>query len=934
MDEKHILKISREFPPLLRNETAYSDDILEAIYSEVTQNGGNEHKKRIGIAWMPSRKANIRTQDDEEDRWTPKDDLRPLNDVCTKFCCQTFFPNALARLAMVGNILRLYNRFSKRNGLRYKIIFKGGVMLRLVLLQFWKSFPETVSHLAIEYLRDEKAIGLGDFDFEIVPDELGEHEITQERKYKYLYVNTFALMYLQKYLVREIETKRTHMLNVSWNREVKESDLRDRLQAEIDSLPKTNSLSGARVNRVVIGSKVDTPPKGFKTRSGQAAPTQRKSVFVFKAPDKSIYVCDASVVARDLGMRESTMRRCEIGRRNDFLYTTCNMHINEDPDEQTRKQQLDSHFHLSRIKHTFTMYYTTKTGEKRCDRISGEMVDLSMGDPNDEKRKWMHDAIRGDSFRRYHILGVPDVDFWSYSPEKFWKDHEGMLHRSEVPPWDAPKYGKRIVRYIAFLIIVVMTEGNDSLSRRVDALRSLLKYVNTSMREKMKRTGNSAVDHFADVEHDTISSDLSTSAELGQYLTTLRGHMKRLVDIAATAVEELSQIRPFRALDITHLDYMDQHKLVMTGGIVSQTEWSPKQARASKIIKKRFNSHQDLDKLVNRCVYKSDPRLRANAIDVIDNVIRQLGSRPAAMNVTQNIEWILMALVYTYVPSPSRPDVIAFLIKRGILSSSIDRVDNRDFKLSYTLIALDVAVPSIEDLGGLLAIGRKMIPIISKVVTVELCKRIAKCIHRAAKGSIEVRFGTRPIPKEWNLVNDLHLYDFYVTEDDKYTTKSPVSDLFTVRMLTAGQSVKGALRSSTETGIATLDVTVPFFIRYEKYTIPTSWFVLRLTFIDPSRKRHTFLNRREDMQIHFGKTVTALPFYTFADTPHTLYGSMVRPGTLGAIAAIGKKMGTDFPVLDPTDREVMKRVSKYLNDDGTIRPIHVIEGENLEDRRF
>jgi hypothetical protein len=411
--------------------------------------------------------------------------------------------------------------------------------------------------------------------------------------------------------------------------------------------------------------------------------------------------------------------------------------------------------------------------------------------------------------------------------------------------------------------------------------------------------------------------------------------MKRLVDIAATAVDELSRIPPFRALDITHLDYMDRHKLDPAGKPVIQTKWSLKQARADRRIKKRFNSHQELDKLVNKCVYTADPRLRASAIDFVDDVIRQLGSRPLAMNVTQNIEWILMALIYTYVPSSKRPDVIAFLIKRGILSSTLDRVDVRNYKLSYTLIALDVAVPSIEDLGGLLAIGRKMIPIVSKLVTVGHCQRIAKCIHRAAKGSIEVHFGTRPTPKEWNLVNDLHLYDFYRAGGGEYITKLPTSDLFTVRVESAGPGGMDALRSLRETGIATLDITVPFLIRYKEYTIPTAWFVLRLTFIDPSRKRHTLLNRRENMQIHFGKKVTTLPFYTFADTPHTLYGSMVNPGTLGAIAAIGRKLGTEMPTLDPEDREVMRMVSTYLYDDQqTIRPIHVIEAENLEDRRF
>ena len=162
-------------------------------------------------------------------------------------------------------------------------------MLHLVLLQFWKKFPETVSHLAIEYLHEEKAIGLGDFDFEIVPE--GKGDISRERKYKYLYVNTFILLYLQKKLVREITTGKSRMLNVSWDRRAKEADLKTRIQAEINSLPKENALHGATVHRVVVGSAVANPPKGFKTRSGLNAPTQRK-VFLCSVIRRIPRACD------------------------------------------------------------------------------------------------------------------------------------------------------------------------------------------------------------------------------------------------------------------------------------------------------------------------------------------------------------------------------------------------------------------------------------------------------------------------------------------------------------------------------------------------------------------------------------------------------------------------------------------------------------------
>lgn len=556
-------RTSSFFPSILQYTLDLPDGLLTAAVGEVqrsTKLGG-----RIGREWHPTKNVKMRKDDDA---WIDRQAFKPLDDVCTKFCTNMFFPDATARMNMVGNVIRLYDRLAKLHGFKYKIIFKGGVMLRLVLLHFFRRFPDTTSHMAIQYLRDEKAIGLGDFDFEIVPDD--EYP-SQETLYRYLYVNTFVLMLLQKSLVSEIRAGKSGLLTTGWDVAAAETDLKGRLQKEVAGLPSEHPLHGATVERVVVGSRVRDPPRGFETRNGRTSPEQRASIFIFRCGtgggsdgggDGETCVCDVSTVAQEMGMSERTMRAMGIsGGGNDFLYTTCNTHINEIPPPRTRRQELNPHFHLSRIKHTFTMYYTTADGRRRCDRLAGEMVDLSMGDPSDEIRNWKHEVIPGDDYRDYPIVGVEEVVFRSYSPANFLKDHEQMIHLRETPPWLVPKYEKRVVRYSAFLVLYVMSEVRTGSRERLQALRQLIRYLGSDLDEPMDRTGVEVVDHFAHTEFEAMREG-AAPAEKRKYLDTVVRHLSTIVSIVRVGLRELTGgDSPFEAMDITHLDYMERHRI-------------------------------------------------------------------------------------------------------------------------------------------------------------------------------------------------------------------------------------------------------------------------------------------------------------------------------------------------------------------------------------
>ena len=64
------------------------------------------------------------------DHWVTNEQLKPLNDVCTKWCTNKYFPDAFSRVNMVASVIRLYDRLRDVTGLKFNIVFKGGVMIK------------------------------------------------------------------------------------------------------------------------------------------------------------------------------------------------------------------------------------------------------------------------------------------------------------------------------------------------------------------------------------------------------------------------------------------------------------------------------------------------------------------------------------------------------------------------------------------------------------------------------------------------------------------------------------------------------------------------------------------------------------------------------------------------------------------------------------
>ena len=546
-------------------------EIRDAVYR--SQRSG----KRLGEEWMPENAGVIRKRTDD-DRWESREDMRVLDDVCTRFMAKKFFPDAFIRINMTVNMIRMYDTIAKELRLPYKIVFKGGVMMRLLVLEFLHDLHVSVRHEAIDYLsQEQQAVGVSDFDFEIVPDDRNQ---SASETYRQVIVNSLFLLWLRKYLEEGIILKghtdvdkydtSHHLMNTAWDYAESEYELRDMLQKEVESLPSDHALAGVRIDHVHIVHPERRPPQlEHRTRFERREPTARENLYIFKRSvadglRQEVHVAPADEVLRTLDV--SKKLREHLAPSMGALYCTCNQHIGEH-EPRAHSLSMSGNFHLSRIKHAFYMYYTTRDGKRRIDRLAGEVVDLSQSHYGalDERKGHIYQD-HPHPWTVYPILEVPGQSIRSYTLPALLHDIQDVLHHGEVVPWMNRKVSKRLVRYCVVLAMVVYSQPL-ARSEKHASLRTLLAYLDDSTRvrrEKMRRTKVAVVNDFADHEHTSLkthcrSANAASCSEVRTYYASMRRHLAKMLDLMMRDERggtELATSLPLNAMFVGHSDQL------------------------------------------------------------------------------------------------------------------------------------------------------------------------------------------------------------------------------------------------------------------------------------------------------------------------------------------------------------------------------------------
>lgn len=556
-------------PKVLLYDLPIAVDWMQNLHSSISSS--SKAKDRLGDGWLPFGRSKPIRKDDMDSTWASKEELNPLNDACTSFCTSMYFPRATDRATYVLNAFRLFDKYfevTRPQHSRPRLMFKGGVALRFVMTEFLQSLPVEQRAMGTRYLRENGALNISDFDFEIVRNQKMDPGETHA-----MILETYAvLLGLQKAMAVEVRLRQTgkrmhRLMNTRWETQQVQNELKGRLQAVVDKLPEEHSLAGASVDTVFLSDAV--PPEErerwghYTAKSGEWYPPRRDSVFIFRCGAEERCIESARDVFEALGIPNVS------NEYSSPFYSTCNTYIGEDLfDVRDHDEKKSTLFHLSRIKHAFVFYYTDRHGKKRCDRLGGEMIDLSMTDERDEFKPWM--LHRAETFykvrlyQEYNILGVQQK-IYSLSPHGFLLDLEKMIHYEINRAYKALKYEKRILRYCVFLVIVVMgpwTEG--TLVKKLDALKALVRHTAAPIHFIGTRlhTGVPAVDHFAERERTTLRKMSVQTPEQGQaifkYVSTIHTHMGKVVSLVAEQDRQPTALR----IQYTEIQNLRRHTRV------------------------------------------------------------------------------------------------------------------------------------------------------------------------------------------------------------------------------------------------------------------------------------------------------------------------------------------------------------------------------------
>ena len=151
----------------------------------------------------------------------------------------------------------------------------------------------------------------------------------------------------------------------------------------------------------------------------------------------------------------------------------------------------------------------------------------------------------------------------SYSPYGFLSDLAVILHMNSYPPWEDPKYGKRIVRYAALAFTCLLSSKEEgAASEKLSELERFATYI-SKPKESFERKFSSKITlltFLADIEEKTFQTT-SDSKLRREYYKTLHSHFSNFISLFHLIMKSrYSQDAPnFNILPITELDYLNRY---------------------------------------------------------------------------------------------------------------------------------------------------------------------------------------------------------------------------------------------------------------------------------------------------------------------------------------------------------------------------------------
>lgn len=467
----------------------------------------------------------IYKEDSMYNKTSTSEERRPLNDCVTDFVTARFFEQSTDRIRFILLVSIVYERFfacictsiEEKDGRAIPrdalvLLLKGGVSLRMNLLEMVRNLSSAAEGDIALFLRDE--LKMSDFDFEITSNPT---YITPEDVARINILSYIVLQHIRTYLLEHSDTFFTFFRYSSGYKRKLLDELRTKLQTKIEKQPPFSPYAGARVEAIAI-SPVSQGSSIFSSRSKQFDPMDYRAVVPTMGIAHPAHRGDFAIVpsaTQTLPRKKSDPIICFVSSRDLLraygirhgrhpkspLYTTHNPYISFTagtthdmlehlPSGVCNLHQQDNRtndriaFQLNRIRYACVLYLRHADGLQTKEYVTGELLDVSHAIDTDSKRscavcrtekKW--------SYATSSIRFYPNVRFSILNPHEQYRDHYFMLFKQTEFPWLIPKYEKRVRRLVSIMIMFLFSSRSRqqytewsilSFSDRIESLRNIV----------------------------------------------------------------------------------------------------------------------------------------------------------------------------------------------------------------------------------------------------------------------------------------------------------------------------------------------------------------------------------------------------------------------------------------------------------------------------
>lgn len=417
------------------------------------------------------------------------DDQNLLKDVFTNFNVTDMFSNREVRSRVIYTtiktmevlLLEVSKIDSSINPDSVGLLFKGGVVVRLIAYDLFRNFVTKIENYLNSITKED--LKISDFDFELITmDKIPSKTLNK------LHTIIFIMTGLLKNYMQANYTLFFDLFNYSKDYQIKKikqlgKNLQDKLKADtydgyyknstIDAIKYKSSSPHDPSDIVYMKQNVNLKKYTIVTDPNDVAIITNMQQFTEKQTHT------AKITAENL-MRRLGITNNIFNQKFAFNSLVCTHNSSVKLKAENLPEENEFvHFQLNRIKYSYLVYMTLGAGDNKGKKIqvasTGEVVDISSKFKDDRKKKgnpiFLADKFSDAKDLKLYSFIDSDLKFKSYTINGFVHDSNEMLFMdTNFVPWKDKKWGKRLSRLILLVFLLYFRESNINYQVKLDTM--------------------------------------------------------------------------------------------------------------------------------------------------------------------------------------------------------------------------------------------------------------------------------------------------------------------------------------------------------------------------------------------------------------------------------------------------------------------------------